>query len=995
MSSRSRLLPLVLTLPLAIAALGADSSSTIEPPSRLSASLRAKLLAQNDTPVPPPPAGTADAAVDTTPTPIPAGAVPQPAPAAPAAEDPASAGPAPAAEPRRPAVILPGGAPSRSTGPAPAPSGSVPGRRSFGTPAGAPGGAAAGNALGSGIPSANGGMAAPGGASSQPGRRTSGAGATPLPGTPGSGAAAFGGAGLAGSGDSGDDDNPLADIAFVDAPINDVIFKYEEITNRHVIRDTNLQGTVSITKNPAVPMTAEEAADFIKASLMIQGFVIQPYKGNIDKIIQLNKPPLIEGPFSGAPIYTREEDLPNDDIPVNFVIILKHLPVADAATVLQNAAPTHAWTKYVGVPSANALVVQETVSTIRTILRLIKGIDLPPVKMVHEWVPLERASAEDVEQILSTILQAQSQGKSGQSSGFRSVAPGQAAAALGGQGAVPGGGGVVMPTGSAGGAAATGVMPDGNSVLVKSDPRTNRVFVHGPKEHVDYLKLLIHEFDEPSRVKNLLTQQLRYVPVNDFFQIAVTSLETSGAGVAGQGSAGAAGGGATSGGGASRTGSVSGGSGFSSRGGSSSSGFGGGGFGGGGFGGGGFGGGGLGGGGLGGGGLGGRTGGGGGLSGSVTEPPRAQTVGKTLLISDPRTNSLIVSGPPDSIQRVSELIQEMDRRPLQVHINAVVAQVGVDDNMQTGVDYLRRVEDLQLFGQDVSAAGFFRSSGGNNFIDPGILDTIANFPTGGSGMNIYAAFGELFNAYVRVLETSGKARLMAKPHVTVANNEVASISSGERVPIPSNQQSQIVAGGTTSLNSSIEYQNVVLSLQVQPLINSKNEITLNISQLNDTINGSTQINGNDIPNISTQELNTRITVPNGAILVLGGLISDNDRRSASGLPVLSKIPVVKYLFGSTGRTKQRRELLIMLQARIIDSSDDMVNVTASETQRTVVGPDAELFLKPDRDTSDVVLPAYEKDVPFDSAGYPPGESPPRRTIFQRIGEKFRRRDGTQ
>lgn len=790
-----------------------------------------------------------------------------------------------------------------------------------------------------------------------------------------------------------DDDNPLADIAFVDAPINDVIFKYEEITGRHIIRDAGLQGTVSITKNPSVPMTAQEAADFIKASLMIQGFVIQPYKGNIDKIIQLNKPPLLEGPFTGAPIYTREEDLPEDDIPVNFVIILKHLPINDASQVIAQAAPTHQWTKYVAVPSANAMVVQETVSNIRTILRLIKGIDLPPVKMVHEWVPLERASAEDVEQILSTILQAQSQGKtSGGGSGFRSVAPGQAAVNLGG-GAVPGGGGVVMPSGSAG-SAATGIMPDGNSVMVKSDPRTNRVFVHGPKEHVEYLKLLIREFDEPSRVKNLLTQQLRYVPVNDFFQIAVTSLETSGAGTAGQGSSG--GGGAAGGaGGASRTGGLSGGGTTSNR--SGGGGFGGNAFGGGnsggGLGGGGFGGGG----GLGGGGLGGgnRSTGGGGLSGSVTEPPKAQAVGKTLLISDPRTNSLIVSGPPDSIQRVSELIQEMDRRPLQVHINAVVAQVGIDDNMQTSVDYLRRVEDLQIFGQDVSAAGFFRSSGSNNFIDPGILDSISNFPTGGSGLNMYAAFGELFNAYVRVLETSGKARLMAKPHVTVANNEVASISSGERVPIPSNQQSQIVAGGTTSLNSSIEYQNVVLSLQVQPLINSKNEITLNISQLNDTINGSTQINGNDIPNISTQELNTRITVPNGGILVLGGLISDQDRRSASGLPVLSKIPVVKYLFGSNSRVKQRRELLVMLQARIIDSSDDMVNVTASETQRTVVGPDAERFLKPDRDTSELSLPAYERDVPFDSAGYPPGTDPVRKNIFQRIGERLRRRDGTQ
>jgi hypothetical protein len=113
------------------------------------------------------------------------------------------------------------------------------------------------------------------------------------------------------------------------------------------------------------------------------------------------------------------------------------------------------------------------------------------------------------------------------------------------------------------------------------------------------------------------------------------------------------------------------------------------------------------------------------------------------------------------------------------------------------------------------------------------------------------------------------------------------------------------------------------------------------------------------------------------------------------LPVLSKIPVIKYLFGSNSRVKQRRELLVMLQARIIDSSDDMVNVTASETQRTVVGPDAERFLKPDRDTSELSLPAYERDVPFDSAGYPPGTDPVRKNIFQRIGERLRRRDGTQ
>ena len=91
-------------------------------------------------------------------------------------------------------------------------------------------------------------------------------------------------------------------------------------------------------------------------------------------------------------------------------------------------------------------------------------------------------------------------------------------------------------------------MPDGSNMIVQADPRTNRVFLNGPEEHVEYLKKLIREFDEPSRVKNLLTQQLRYIPVGEFFDLAVTSLEATGAGQAGSG-----GGASSSGGGSARS----------------------------------------------------------------------------------------------------------------------------------------------------------------------------------------------------------------------------------------------------------------------------------------------------------------------------------------------------------------------------------------------------------------------------------------------------------
>jgi general secretion pathway protein D len=758
-----------------------------------------------------------------------------------------------------------------------------------------------------------------------------------------------------------DPNNKYGDIAFVNADINDVIGKYEEISRRHVIRDKDLAGNVTVYANPypEKPFSPAEAAEFIKAALAIQGFVIQKYNESTDKVLMLNRNPSIDSSINGFPLYTKEEDLPDEDQVVNFVLVLNYLPVVEGSQVLSAAVPVHQWAKYVAVPSANSIFIQEYVSNIRTLLKVAKTLDLKPIDLVHIWVDLERASAEDVQAILDQILQAQTKSNTAGSTGFRSISPNAGAANLGQPGQAATGGA----------SASSGVMADGSSVIVKADPRTNRVFINGPAKHVAYLKALIREFDEPSRVKNLLTQQLRYIPVNEFFNLALTALETSGAGQAG--SAGGAGGG---GGGRNAGGGGGGGRNFGAND----------------FGGGGggrnsagtnqfgntrntgssFGTGGQGGGGA------GRNGTSSGLNGGTSntnslEPPQAQTVGKTLLISDPRTNSLIVSGPPDSIQRVSDLVKEMDRRPYQVHINAVIAQMAIGNDMQTAVDYLRKVDKVTIGGETIDAAGLFRSGANASFIDPSTLINSAAFPTTTTGLQIFAAVNDLFNAYVKTLENTTNSKLLAKPHITVANNETGTISSGSRIPIPANQQSTVVAGGTTSLNSSVEYENVVLELQVTPLINSKNEITLTVDQLNDSIEGTTNISGNDIPNIATQTLHTKITVPNGAILVLGGLISENEVKGTSGIPILNRIPVIKYLFGSTSHQKQRRELVVLLQASIIETADDMVDVNNSEIQRTVVGPNAVRFASPNRNTDNVKLPTFESDIPFDNAGSAP------------------------
>jgi general secretion pathway protein D len=100
------------------------------------------------------------------------------------------------------------------------------------------------------------------------------------------------------------------------------------------------------------------------------------------------------------------------------------------------------------------------------------------------------------------------------------------------------------------------------------------------------------------------------------------------------------------------------------------------------------------------------------------------------------------------------------------------------------------------------------------------------------------------------------------------------------------------------------------------------------------------ISGNEIPTINTQEINTEVTVPNKSTIVIGGLISDTNKRTTGGVPWLSDIPVLGYLFKDTLKNKERDELIIMIQPTVVETEADQVAVNETEKQRTILGKEA-------------------------------------------------------
>jgi type II secretory pathway component GspD/PulD (secretin) len=148
--------------------------------------------------------------------------------------------------------------------------------------------------------------------------------------------------------------------------------------------------------------------------------------------------------------------------------------------------------------------------------------------------------------------------------------------------------------------------------------------------------------------------------------------------------------------------------------------------------------------------------------------------------------------------------------------------------------------------------------------------------------------------------------------------------------------------------SNIQYQDVSLRLDVSPLIMSDNELMLQIKQVNASVAGNTTISGNPIPNISNQGLETTIMVKDGATIMLGGLISETTERVRNGIPILKDIPIIKYLTSSTRNDKNRRELLVFIQPRIVSGTGDEPTSPGSAPGATPMGDEMRRFIKDER-----------------------------------------------
>lgn len=272
------------------------------------------------------------------------------------------------------------------------------------------------------------------------------------------------------------------------------------------------------------------------------------------------------------------------------------------------------------------------------------------------------------------------------------------------------------------------------------------------------------------------------------------------------------------------------------------------------------------------------------------------------IVADEATNSLLIRSTARDYRQLLSTINQLDVVPLQVMVNAVIAQITLNDDTRFGVDWSRIAAQANADPISTTTETGFTPDLGGLMFTKGFLDGSARV-----------------EATLQAIASNNRVRLLARPSLTVSNNQEGEIQIGAEVPVEAGQS--IGQGGVATTN--IQYRPTGIGLYLTPQINVDGVVNLIIRQELSSVDSSAP-GVNDNPVFNNQEISTTVVVRNGENIVLGGLIQTDEERLNTGVPGLNRIPVVGNLFSYQQFSEERRELFIVLRPEIINLNEDNV-----------------------------------------------------------------------
>ena len=360
---------------------------------------------------------------------------------------------------------------------------------------------------------------------------------------------------------------------------------------------------------------------------------------------------------------------------------------------------------------------------------------------------------------------------------------------------------------------------------------------------------------------------------------------------------------------------------------------------------------------------------------SGSAPTRVRGGAGISISADKATNSLIVFGPPESIETMDELIRKLDIRRAQVFVEALIMEMTLEKSLQLGVNWQGSIRA----GDSVIGVG-----------SPSAAPrTLADSLAAGSGAVVGIVGNEItfqgqsfasFSAFINATRTDQDLNILANPQILTLNNEQAEINVSQVVPI----SSRILRDAAENTTTEFEFKDIGIILTITPQITGQDKVRLIIEQESSSVaSRNVGVGGTDQSAITTlkRSLKTKVLVDNDTTIAIGGLIQDQQVETVTKVPCLGDIPLLGFFFRSRSEEVRKTNLIVFIRPRIIISREDMDKVSEDVEERfrrtRKFKSDTESILRQDfglePESED---PAQETEPERSPEGEPAPEQPP-------------------
>lgn len=338
-------------------------------------------------------------------------------------------------------------------------------------------------------------------------------------------------------------------------------------------------------------------------------------------------------------------------------------------------------------------------------------------------------------------------------------------------------------------------------------------------------------------------------------------------------------------------------------------------------------------------------------------------------------NAIIISAPSDMQRTLGDVVRQLDTRREQVLVEAIIVEISDTAARKLGVQFLLggkpgsnipfaatnysnaapniltiagAVAALDLNTTTTTINGNTTTTTTNNPVSDQLAQAAVNSVLGAAG-----AFGGfatnvgnngVFGAIINAVQQDNKSNILSTPSVVTLDNQEAKILVGQEVPITTGEK---LGNNFENAFRTVQRQNVGIQLEVKPQVNEGDAIKLFIRQEVSSIAGPVSNNGNDLI-LNKREIQTTVTVDDGQIVALGGLLDDNERRTIEKIPLLGDIPGLGQLFRSRAKSREKTNLMVFIRPTILRNAEDARKLAE---RRYGYIRDQQLLLRPNEEPS--------------------------------------------